>query len=263
LNKHGWGASSFACLTLTLFAWRGATAQLVATKEITNAAPDEAQQTRTPQHASPTTNSENIRKSDCFVGYRDGVTVPNVPEKLRLEIASVDPKVVRPGTDLLVTVRLTNVGANGVLVPWDTPSAKPDIDPKTGILSWDAASITLSFATLEDPQNRRKLKGEALLAAAPSHREQHVELLPGQWLDVKFTVALECNSSHSSACHELPVNGDAVLTAHWSEWLSTYEDDGCNVWKGTYESWDVDSELVPVVYVATSPVGNEKPAPHR
>jgi len=260
LNRCRWGASSFVCLTLVLFAWRCAAAQLVATKDLTQGASDETKQAESPQeprHIPPTNNSDSAEKGDCVVGFRDGIVVPKAPEKLQLEIVDVDPKVVHPGTALLVTVRLKNVGASGVHVPWDSPLVKPDVDPKTGNLSWDAASINLSIATQAEWRNSSQLKGEAMLVAAPSHREQHAELLPGQWLEVKFKVAVECIPSGSLACRELPANEHAELTAHWLEWLSTHEENGCNVWKGTYNSRKADSKPFPVVYVPASPAGEK------
>jgi hypothetical protein len=239
---------------------------LVATKDLTNAASDEAQQAKSPQvsqHAPPTTASDNAEKGNCGVVLLDGFIVPKVPEKLRLEIVSANPTVLHPGSSLFVTVRLVNVGANSVRVPWDTPLVKPDIEPETGNLSWDAASIYLNFSTRGDRQSGSRLKGEASLVAAPSRREQHVELLPGQWLDVKFKVAVECDSVNYPACRALPANRNAELTAYWREWLSTYGDDGCNKRKGTYESWKVVSEPVPLAYDTASPASEKQFAPRR
>jgi hypothetical protein len=259
LNKRHRGASSFIWLTLVLLAWQCAEAQLVATKDLTNASSDEAQQAKSSQAsqpAAPTTASDKTEKDNCNVVLVHGAIPPKVPEKLRLEIVNADPKIVHPGSSLLVTVRLVNVGANSVLVPWDTPLVKPDIEPETGNLSWDAASISLYFATQGDRRSSR-IKGEALLVAAPSRREQHVELLPGQWLDVKFKAAVECDSVDYPACDALPANRNAELTADWWERLSTYEDDGCNKRKGTYELRTVNSEPLPVVYDTPAPTGKK------
>ena len=266
MNKRRWGTSSFILLTLVLFAWRCAEAQLVATKDLTNVASDEAQQAKSPQAPQPapsTTASDNTEKGKCGIVLLDGAIAPKVPEKLRLEIVSADPKVLHPGSSLLVAVRLVNVGENSVRVPWETPLVRPGIDHKLGNSSWDAARISLYFATQGDPQSNQQLKGEAMLVAAPSRREQQVELLPGQWLDVKFKVAVECDSVNYPACHALPANRNAELTAHWQEWLSTYEDDGCNKRKGTYELRKVKSEPLPLVYDTASPNSEKDSAPRR
>jgi hypothetical protein len=48
------------------------------------------------------------------------------------------------------------------------------------------------------------LKGEATLAAAPSNRAQHLELLSGQWADMKFKAAIECPSKETWALQGIP-----------------------------------------------------------
>ena len=64
------------------------------------------------------------------MGFKDGVIVSTVPDKLRLELVSVEPRAVRLGATLAVTVRVINDGADAVRVPSGTQPVEPDIDPK-------------------------------------------------------------------------------------------------------------------------------------
>ena len=242
---------------------RCAAAQLIAAKDLSNVADVPASMTESNQSepATAKSSSDNKEKRDCTIGFKDGVLISEVREKLRLEIVRVDPHVIYRGATLTVIIRLKNVGDKSVLVPWETPPVKPDTDPKTGNTSTEIAGVLLSLTPHEDHRTSSYLKGEAILAASPSNRAQHAELSPGQWVEVKFRTAVECNSSDPVACQGLTAHGRAELAAHWWESLSTHEDDGCNVWRGEYESRRLESEPQRVDFVAASPSDAKKPAP--
>lgn len=184
--------------------------------------------------------------------------VPEAPEKVRLEIVSIEPRLVYDGTGIKVTVRLINVGDKPILVPWAESPVAPDTDQKTGTESWERVRIDLTFGTQENPRRTSYLKGEANLAATPSNRAQHIELLPGQWVEVKFNAAIRSYSSKSWAvCQKLPTDGRTQVTAHWGESLATHEEEGCNEWSGYYESRRAASAPFPVDYVS-SPASDQK-----
>ena len=266
MDRNRWGVKWLLCLALMLLALRCVAAQLVATKDLSGNVAVSALPAKSHPEPSPaptTSNPEIARKADCVIGIRDGEVVRKTPEKLQLEVIRIDPTVVYHGAEFSVTVRLKNAGADSVLVPWETPPVTPDTDPKTGNTSTEIASIHLSLATGEASRTSSNLKGEAVLSAAPSNRLQQTELLSGQWVEVKFKAAIKCDSSMSPACHVSAASRHAELTAHWWEWLSTHEVDGCNVWSGWYNLREVDSEPLPVVYVAASSVDDRKSAsPH-
>jgi hypothetical protein len=243
-----------------------ATAQAVAVKDLTATVSVERTPVTPPKAPFPAEGTSAPDKSgDCAIGFRDGVIAAKTPEMLQLEITGVEPTVVHSGASLVVTVRLKNAGAMAVSVPWATPPVEPDTNSKTGTKSWQMANVYLTFATSESPRNGTILKGRAVLAATPSNITQHVELLPGQWVDIKFMATLECDSSLYPACgkYPLPIGRGAELTAHWWEWMSTYDNDGCNAWKGTYESRNLDSKPLAVVFDAKSPSTEEKSVERR
>jgi hypothetical protein len=170
---------------------------------------------------------------------------------LRLEIVQADPRLVYNGALIQVTVRLTNDGSQPVLVPWEVGSVEPERAPDSNETSYERANIHLKLGTLKDREQASYLKGEADLFAAPNSHEQHKELLPGQWVEVKFQSAIECHSNEKGACHPFEADNNAQLTADWWESLSTHESEGCNAWRGYYKSRTIESSPVQIVYVAT------------
>jgi len=238
---------SLVCLVVTLFTALSVSAQSVATKDLTEVADVSSKQTKTSDTKQIAANSD---EKDCFFGIRDGVIVRDTPEKLQLNIVSSEPRLVYDQTPMTITVRLKNVGDQPVLVPWETHQVEFDIDPETGDTSYESATIHLTFGNLEDRKDFSYLKGEATLVAAPSRREQHIELLSGQWVDVKFKATLECASKESWSCKPFHADEHAQLAAHWWEWLFTYEEKGCSGWRGAYKSRTLDSSPMELVYVA-------------
>ena len=238
------------CLALIWFGALNISAQSVATKDLTEIAVVPSEQSSRSNTKSQDPEVADSKQKDCAFGIRDGVIVRETPEKLQLDIVSAEPRLVYDKTAIMVTVRLKNVGDQPVLIPWETSQVESDIDPKTGATNNESASIHLTFGTLPDRKNYSYLKGEASLVAAPSRREQHIELLSGQWVDVKFKATLQCDSTESWACKSFHADEHAQLTAHWSEWLFTHEEDGCSRWRGAYKSRTLNSSPVDVVYVA-------------
>jgi hypothetical protein len=262
--ENSWNRLKSLLLLATAFSLAcHASAQLVATKDLTKSAPTIASTEET-QPPSPPPGKQNADKcSDNYaIGTRDGAISKDVPEKVQLEIVNVDPNLVYDGTTIFVTVRLKNVGDQPIFVPWETPPVKPDTDPKTGTASWESVYLSLTMDTREDRHRSSILKAEANLAATPSDRAQHIPLLPGRWVDVKFRATVECYSSESWACQPLPSAGHAQLTARWSEELSTHQEDGCSVWAGHYKSQTAESPPSQIVYV-TSSKSDESATPPR
>jgi hypothetical protein len=236
-------------LVLLLFLSYSGIAQMVATKDLTSSIPksltDDVSESRSHIRQS-TGNCE-----DGAVGIRDGKIVKDVPEKLQLEIVNVEPNMVYDGTAIVVTVRLKNSGNQVILVPWGRPPVKQDIDPKTGIETWEVATIGLKMTKREDHQKYRILKTDADLAATPNDPAQHVTLRLGEWVDIKFKATIECYSPESWVCQTLPPSGHTQIAARWSEELSTHEVDGCNEWAGHYTAAEAESLPFEVVYVTS------------
>jgi len=255
--------SLLPCSAWVLFASQCVTAQLVASKDLTDTASVPAEPATSLELPSGISTPDQLEGQDCFFGVADGVIVRDVPENLRLEIVDVDPRLVYDGTVMMITVRVKNIGDLPVLLPWQTNQVQPDSDPKSGDTSYESATIHLTFGTLEDRKHYTYLKGEATLAAAPSNRAQHLELTSGQWADVKFKAVIECASKETWACKKFHADEHAQLTAHWWEWLFTREKRGCGGTRGAAKSRTLESSPFEVVYVGSLPSGEKNFAPRQ
>jgi hypothetical protein len=262
MRKHQTQIGSL-CFAVVLFAAPSVAAQSVATKDFTEIADVPFEHTNTSDIKPEKSTAADSAHKDCVVGFRDGVIVREPQEKLHLAIVNTEPRLVYAQTPITVTVRLKNVGDHRVLIPWETHQVESDIDPKTGATRYESATIQLEFGTLPDRKNNSYLKGEATLVAAPSRREQHVELLSGQWVDIKLKAAIQCDSTESLACEPFNADEHAQLTAHWWESLFTYEEEGCSVWRGAYKSRMLNSSPMEVVYVALPRSDASNTAPKR
>ena len=223
-------------------------AQLVATRDLTSI-PTKPQ---SPQEGAAAPRHVGRNDDDCrdgAIGMRNGEAKKDTPDELKLEIVDVEPNPVYDGSTIAVMVRLKNAGKQVFLVPWDTPPVRPDIDPKTGVETREAAIIGLKLTKGDDPQKFRILRTEADLAATPSNRVQHVALRPGEWIEIKFQATIECSSQESWACHALHPGGQTQLLARWSEELSTHEVEGCDTWSGHYALNAAESPPFDIVYL--------------
>jgi len=185
----------------------------------------------------------------------DGVIVRQVPEKLQLEIVSADPRLVYDGTSMIVTIRLKNLGDQSVLVPWETPPIEPEPDAE-GTTSYESVSIDLTLGTLNDREKKSYLKGKASLVATPNNRSQHMELLSGQWVDLKLRAVIECATKGSWPCQRFRADEHAQLIATW--WEMRYSH-GCKM-DAAFKSRTLESAPLEVVYV-TSTQPDQKPSP--
>jgi hypothetical protein len=112
----------------------------------------------------------------------------------------------------------------------------------------DSYNIAGIYLTLQPPGDRRKeseLKGAVTLSAAPKSA-QEIELLPGQWVDLKLRTAVECSSEEF--CHGFAAEPHAQLVAHWLEALYTFKRvPQCGIERGEYDSRMLDSDPLEVV----------------
>jgi hypothetical protein len=252
LNNTSPRLHAIPILAIILFCTSPTTAQLVATKDLTEkhqTAATSPQPRRNNSLGTPTDPADR----ECVTQISDGVIVREIPERLLLAIVSAEPGLVIDGASLVVTIRLTNAGKDPVLVPWETKQVEPDNDPETGTTRSEWANIHLTLATLDDRRQKSYLKGDADLFAAPSNRSQHIELLPGQWAEAKLRAIISCNSKETWACRPFKSDENAEVIAHWWESLTTHKNDGCDVYTGYYKSRTLESLPIRVAYVATSP----------
>ena len=238
---------STSCLLaflLTLIMTPDAIGQLVATKDLVS---DPVKPTPTQPAASDGAVSQD---GDCFIDHRDGAVVSEVREKLRLEIVTADPRLIYDKVPVVVKVRLKNEGDQPILVPWETEHVEPVKTSPSDETSYENAEIRVTLRTQEKRGGGTFLKGGAVLEALPGNYQQHVQLLPGQWVEVKFRALVECLYNTDWGCPAFKADEHAQLTAHWSEWLFTHKGEGCKSVTGAYTSRKLDSDPVEIIYAS-------------
>lgn len=245
-------------LALALIITPNAIGQLVATKDlISNPVTPSI-----PTQATSSSTSES-QERDCFLEHRDGAVVSEVREKLRLEIVNAEPRLIYDKDAIAVTVRLKNEGDQPILVPWQTVHVDPFKATSDDETSYENAEIRVTLRTQEKRGAGVFLEGGATLEALPGNYDHHVQLLPGQWVEVKFRAFVECLYKTDWGCPAFKADQHAQLTAHWSEWLFTQKGEGCKTVTGAYTSRKVDSDSLEIVYVLLPPGPQNSESPSR
>lgn len=223
-------------------------AQLIDTKDLTNA--PTAQQATTANLAVG--ENGNPLDQDCFIDHFNGFVIRDVPEKLHLEIVSADLQAIDGKTQITANIRLKNEGNHAVLLPWQAVEVEP---PRTGAdeeLKYEAAIIGLKLGTQKYRNHGARLKGEAELRADPNSYAQHVDVLPGQWVELKYTALVECQYELAGAplCSPFKDDKHARLTAFWHEWVITEQGYGCTAKSRSDKSRMIDSPPLEIEYLS-------------
>jgi hypothetical protein len=229
--------------------------QLVATKDFIS------DPVKPPIPTQPTSGTTEGQGRDCFHEHYDGAIVRNVREKLRLEVVSADPRLIYDKAAIVVIVRLKNEGDQPVLVPWQTVHSQPVKMAPDDETSYENATIRVTLQTQEKRGGGAYLKGGAVFEALPDNYGQHAQLLPGQWVEVRFRALVECLYSPDWGCPAFKADQHAQLMAHWNEWLFTQKGDGCKAVTGAYTSRTLDSDPLEIVYVSLPSGEQDKSKP--
>jgi hypothetical protein len=221
-----------------------ALAQLVDTKDASNIS---LRPTTAPQEPLAGSATNEAQEKDCFIDHYHGAVVRRHPEKLHLEIVSAESHFVDDATEIEVTVRLKNEGRWAVLVPWQTDTVEP---ARTGgpndEVSYEGAILRLTLGTQENRARGAPLEGNVEFNAVPNSYEQHVKLLHGQWVEVKFKALAKClyNAASPPLCSEFKADEHAQLAAHWSEWLFTRQGAECQGMSRSAKARKIDSDAI-------------------
>jgi hypothetical protein len=236
-----------------------ALAQLIDTKDVTGV----------PVPTEPAVQNADVGSfkelpdKDCFTDHYDGFVMRKHPEKLRLEIVSADTHFVDDNTEIIATVRLKNEGRWPVLLPWQTDPVEPKSTGNTNDkVSYEAAGLRLKLGTQGYRTRGAFLEGSVEFQAVPHSYEQHVRLLHGQWVEIKFRALGRCwlNAADPPLCSEFKADEHAHLTAHWGEWLITEQGVGCKATSSSLRARKIDSDPVEIEFV---PAGPRQPSsPH-
>jgi hypothetical protein len=251
-------ANSGIVLLVTLALSTVSGAQLIDTKDASNISlrPTTSAQVQATDLATKATPEE-----DCFTDHYDGFVKRKHPEKLRLEIVSADTHFANETTEIIVTVRIKNEGHWPVLLPWQTDPVAPS---KTGgpndEVSHEGGLLRLSLGTQEYRAHGAPLEGDVEFEAVPRSLEEHVRLLQGQWVEVRFKALAECwlNAADPPLCSEFKTDEHARLTAEYNEWLFTQQGQGCKAVSSSAEARRLKSDPIEIDFVAASPLPSSK-----
>ena len=233
-------------------------AQLVDTKDASNISlrPATSAQVQATDSATKVTPEE-----DCFIEHYDGFVKRKHPEKLRLEIVRADTHFADGTTEIIVTVRIKNDGNWPALFPWQTD---PVVPAKTGgpndEVSYEGGLLRLRLGTQEYRNDGAPLVGDVEFEAVPRSLEQHVRLLPGQWVELRFKALAKCwlNAADPPLCSEFKTDEHARLTAEYSEWLYTRQGEGCKAVSSSAQARRIKSDAIEIDFVAANPLGSSK-----
>jgi hypothetical protein len=95
--------------------------------------------------------------------------------------------------------------------------------------------------------------------AVPHSYEQHVQLLPGQYVEVKLKALAKClyDAAEPPLCSEFKADEHAHLTAHWSECrFTTQRVEGCNDISSSEKARTMDSDPVEIDFAPANPFGS-------
>jgi hypothetical protein len=233
-------------------------AQLIDTKDASNISRRPATSAQVQATDSATQESP---EEDCFIDHYDGLVKRKHPEKLHLEIVSADTHFANETTEIIVTVRIKNEGHWPVLLPWQTD---PVVPAKTGRpndeVSHEGGVLGLSLGTQEYRAHGARLEGDVEFEAVPRSLEDHVRLLQGQWVEVRFKALAKCwlNSADLPLCSEFKTDEHARLTAEYSEWLFTRQGQGCKVVSSSFQARRIKSDPIEIDFVAANPFGRSE-----
>jgi hypothetical protein len=228
----------FLTASIFLFTSSGARAQLVATRDLT--------QPRPPSPSSAELgNYANDYKDACNgSGQADGEIIDKRrDDHLGLSIVDAQPEL-RDGQALLtITVRLKNLNVYvPAEIPWELSPVTPlQTDPQNPTRSYEAATVRIWMERSKYPSELAILAGGITLWAQPGNQAHHLKLKPGEWVDIKFSVGVVCNSLDKEVCGSYLRGDSVILKATWYERELTHLRKGCVVTDGAYTAREFDS----------------------
>jgi hypothetical protein len=184
-------------------------------------------------------------------------------DHLDLSIVNAQPERRDDQPRLTITVRLKNLNVYvPAEIPWEiSPVVPVQADPHDPAVSYEAASMWIWMKLPKPSREIASLPGGVSFWAQPGNPAHHLKLHPGEWVDIKFSVGVICDSIHAQVCTHF-LNGDAVqLTAWWYERDLTHVRKGCVVTDNAYTSREFESSPFEYIYPRSLKPENSTPKP--
>jgi hypothetical protein len=221
--------------------------QLVATRDLTQ-----------PPLSGPTSSQLGHYDEDYKIacngsGGADGVNLGGAAEDhLEFSIVDAKPEAHDAHSRIIVTVRLKNLNVYAPAeIPWEfSPVVPVQIDPRDKTLHYEAVDITVFAKTPKRPSAVDILPGRTNLWAQPGNPAHYLKLKPGEWIELKIPVSVNCDPVHESVCSTY-LSGNAVqLTSRWYQRELTHVRKGCVVTDGAFTTRELESAPFDYEYAA-------------
>lgn len=156
------------------------------------------------------------------------------------------------GGDFTATVRLKNIGAQPLWVPWETDGEQVTRVSDDGQKeSYEVADIALILKSAAQPRPAW-LDASAALFAHPQVQSSYLEVPPGQWAEIMIKGKLACGEEELP-CGKITPERNATLTAWWYQRELTHQVHDCNDDHGNTVIREMDSKPLPVTVSAAAP----------
>lgn len=166
------------------------------------------------------------------VGFADGVVLTDdrKPRKIEVELVTTSNTRLLIGTNVEATIRLKNVGAEPIQIPWSTDfhTTENGQDPKTR--SWDVGWFQPKLKSTE-PNNNAELKSMSQnLFASKLVSGSSLTIRSGEWITAQISFKVEAQNP----TFEQVKQGTAELSVEWSQTARTRRVAGCGVTLGYF-----------------------------
>jgi hypothetical protein len=186
--------------------------------------------------------SQNVMPEGCGLSHDmhgDGVIVspnPNEKSKIRIEV-SLPKNTFRRGETVDGNVLIKNVGADPILIPWDT-DPRISVRPKdTSEHAYEMGWFELTLRDGRDLRIRLVSQSNSLYSSATPN------LNPGEWAGFKLRFLIDERRT-SSARRPIPT-GVAYIAIEWRQARFEWKTEGCNVNTG-YFSYIYQEDAKPI-----------------
>ena len=167
-------------------------------------------------------------------------------DKIELTVAEISPPQLRVAEGFTATVRLKNIGAAKILIPW-----QPDGEHVTHVSAdgteekYEVADVSFRLTASGKKSIAIPLQSEGALFAQPGDPAAYLGIDPGHWVDIKLKATVACGLDNCES--EVKADDHAVLTAWWYQRVLTHKVKDCTEDHGAYTVREVDSAPFTVV----------------
>jgi len=186
---------------------------------------------------------------------------PASADKIELTVAEISPPKLRVGGVFIATVRLKNIGADKILIPW-----QPDGEQVAHVSAdgteekYEVADISFRLTASAKKSIAIPLQSEGALFAQPGDPAAYLAISPGRWVDIKLKATVSCGLDNCES--EVKADDHAVLTAWWYQRVLTHRVKDCTEDHGAYKVREVDSAPFTVVVLPPPTRSHGATKPH-